>query len=191
MSKDKYVLVLLSGGIDSLACINYYRNLNFITEGLFIDYGQKSNQKELDAASKVANYYNILLHKIMINTTLSVKDGFINGRNLLLVSIALTNFPRLRGIISLGIHSGTLYSDCSKEFVLKAQSLIDISSTGGILIDCPFLSLTKHEIYNYCLVNKLPLDLTYSCENGLKQPCGKCNSCKDLFKLYESKNNHN
>lgn len=191
MSNEKYVLVLLSGGIDSLACINYYRNLNFITEGLFIDYGQISNHKEFDAASKVADYYNIKLHKIMINTTLSIKDGFINGRNLLLVSIALTSFPSLRGFISLGIHSGALYSDCSKEFVVKAQNIIDISSTGGILIDCPFLSFTKLEIYNYCLENKLPLELTYSCEIGLIQPCGKCNSCKDLIKLYESKNNQN
>jgi 7-cyano-7-deazaguanine synthase len=188
MSKDRYVVVLLSGGIDSLACINYYRNLNFVTDGLFIDYGQISNHKELEAATNIADHFNIKLHKIMINTTLSIKDGFIIGRNLLLISIALTSFPMHRGLISLGIHDGTLYSDCSKDFVAKAQGLIDISSTGGILIDCPFLSFTKLEIYDYCLRNKLPLEYTYSCEKGLIQPCGLCNSCKDLIKLYEPKN---
>ena len=68
------------------------------------------------------------------------------------------------------------------------QSIFDIYKNGLIKIDAPFLTFYKSQIYDYCIKEKVPLNLTYSCELGLKQPCGKCLSCKDLEKISARKN---
>lgn len=188
MTEKKEVLVLFSGGIDSSACIYYYKQLGFHVQGLFVDYEQKSSKNEKIAVKKLSKHFNIYTPIIKINTNPTVNNGVIQGRNYLLLSIALMNFPFIKGLISLGIHSGTNYIDCTTEFVKKTQKIFDLYTNGNITIDCPFINFTKREIYEYCKTNKLPLHSTYSCENGAKiQPCGKCSTCKDLIVLYELK----
>ncbi len=34
----------MSGGIDSTACINFYKKMEFNVEGIFFDYGLASNK---------------------------------------------------------------------------------------------------------------------------------------------------
>lgn len=46
--------------------------------------------------------------------------------------------------------------------------------------------MNKIEVWEYAKSKRVPINLTYSCELGLKQPCGKCPSCKDLIILYEA-----
>lgn len=182
---DKNVLVLLSGGIDSTACVHYYLKLNFLVTCLFIDYGQKAKIKEYLSAKKVAKYYEIKLKKISVTHLNKMSSGLIYGRNLFLLSTALLCFGN-RGLIAFGIHDGTAYKDCKPYFVEIVQKIVDIYYGGNVIIDTPFIKFTKNEIWNYCLENNVPVNITYSCENGKDQPCGKCESCKDLILLYES-----
>ena len=35
--------ILLSGGIDSMACVNFYKALNYEVECIFCDYGQPAS----------------------------------------------------------------------------------------------------------------------------------------------------
>jgi len=184
--ENKKVIVLFSGGIDSTACISYYLQRNFKVEGLFVNYGQKAYKYEKVAVEKISEYFDINTQTIKINSKLIIENGVIQGRNNFLLSIALMNFQYSNGLISLGIHSGTDLPDCSKDFVQKEQEIFDVYSSGNITIDCPFVDMTKRDIFEFCIINKLPLNLTYSCENGsAKQPCGKCSTCKDLIDLYE------
>ena len=44
---QNYVRALVSGGIDSTACINFYKNLNFDVEAIFVDFGQPSRKENL------------------------------------------------------------------------------------------------------------------------------------------------
>ena len=66
-------------------------------------------------------------------------------------------------------------------------AVFDECTNGNIIITTPFINFIKNEIFAYCKQNEIPLDLTYSCEIGGEQPCDKCDSCKDLKKLYEIK----
>lgn len=182
-TQTSQTLVLLSGGIDSTACLNYYLGLKHQTSVLFIDYGQSSRQQERIAVRKISNHYDVPLTVIRVKGFREWKDGFIQGRNGFLLYTALLAFDFPSGIISLGIHSGTSYSDCSEYFVKRMQETFDIYAKGCIQIDAPFLKWTKREIWEYCRENNVPLKLTYSCELGLKQPCGKCLSCMDLEAL--------
>jgi 7-cyano-7-deazaguanine synthase len=184
-SFKKQVTVLFSGGIDSTACLHYYKKLNYNVDGLFINYGQLAIEKERIAIRQISDYYSIETEEIFIATQPLIKNGVIQGRNLLLLSIAVMNYTRSSGLISLGIHSGTVFPDCSKEFILNFQGIVDMYFNGSIIIDCPFIDFSKREIYEFCITNKVPLSLTYSCELGKIQPCGKCSSCKDLITLYE------
>jgi 7-cyano-7-deazaguanine synthase len=90
------------------------------------------------------------------------------------------------GLIATGIHSGTNYIDCTPNFISSLQRVINIYSGGEIILAAPFLNWNKLDIWNYCKIKNVPYKITYSCEMGLKQPCGKCLSCKDLTKLYVS-----
>ena len=55
------VLVLLSGGIDSTACVNFYIEFGRPPRGVFVDYGQPAALNEIQAARAVAKYYSIPL----------------------------------------------------------------------------------------------------------------------------------
>ncbi len=186
---DKNVLVLFSGGIDSSSCIHYYQKLGYNVKGLFIDYGQPAANQEKIAVEKISDILKIDILQFKSKNDLNIKGGFIQGRNLLLFAISLTSFPFTKGIISLGIHSGTNYPDCSQTFVELNQQMLDLYTGGNIILDCPFLNMNKQDIYNYFLKIGIPLELTYSCELGGEIPCGECLTCMDIKKLQnESKN---
>lgn len=187
MAKKKNVLILTSGGIDSTACIHYYDKLKFKVEGIFIDYGQPAREKEFKAIKSIASYYDIDIRSLKLRNTINYKGGLIQGRNAFLYFCALMNFPQKAGIISSGIHRGTPYYDCSKKFFDEIQIIVKQYTQDTIRVEAPLLNFNKKEIWDYCLIEKIPLNLTYSCELGRKQPCGKCATCHDLSKLYASK----
>ena len=182
-----YALILTSGGIDSTACINFYKKMGFDVDALFIDFGQPSRIKEYKAATLIANYYDINLNRVLVKSRQQIHDGFIPGRNAFLLFSALMNFTKDNGIIGIGIHNGTNYFDCSKDFVVQVQNIFDQYSQGTVKIGVPFLNFNKKEIWDYCNLEQVPIHLSYSCELGKKQPCGYCTTCKDLEAIYASK----
>lgn len=173
------VIVLVSGGIDSTACIHYYLQQGFSPKGLFIDYGQVVKETEYESAKKIADYYQIDLDIIKIDMSNKFGSGEIKGRNALFVIAALMKYTGFEGIVSLGIHSGSSYYDTSEQFVADMNFILARYTDGTIQINSPFLKWQKPMIYEYCKRNNIPLHLTYSCEQGINQPCGICNSCLD------------
>ena len=172
-------VVLLSGGIDSAACVRYYLDLGFRLTGLFIDYGQRARNNEDESAAQIANYYDIPLDKLSLSPVKHFGPGEIRGRNAFFVIAALLFYPQFKGILSLGIHSGTPYYDCSQQFISDIATIIDAYVGGEVRIEAPFIKWDKASIYMYCKENNVPIHLTYSCEAGMVPPCGQCRSCKD------------
>lgn len=187
VNQKNYVLILTSGGIDSTACINFYKKMEFNVEGIFIDFGQVSRRKEFKAVKKIAEHYQIEVKRIKLQNMLQVAGGEILGRNAFLIFTAILNFQNPYGIIGIGINKGTQYYDCSSKFLVQTQALLDHYSHETIKVGAPFLNFSKRDIIDYCLDNDVPLHLTYSCENGRRQPCGECLTCKDLEVIYAGK----
>ena len=131
--------VLLSGGIDSSACVSFYVDQGFSTEGVFIDYGQIALTREIRAAESIAEHYGIPLNKFRWCGGRQKKSGFICGRNAFLLLSALMELPQAAGVLAIGIHSGTTYQDCSAFFVHKMQVLFDDYTHGKLQIGTPFL----------------------------------------------------
>ncbi len=177
--KNTSVIVLLSGGIDSTACVQYYLKNGFSTSAIFIDYEQLPVKMEEYSAKKICSYYNIHLNTIRVNGPEYCKKVEIKGRNAIFVLLALMFYPKHVGIISLGIHSGTPYYDCTENFSNDIKNILNGYSNGKIRFEAPFLKWNKKMIYDYCKLQKIPVELTYSCEIGINGPCGECPSCKD------------
>jgi len=182
----RHVMVLLSGGLDSAACIHYFRKLGFNVECLFVNYGQKSLKGEREAVSRISKHFKVKTKEYKVVTGIREINGVIQGRNNLFVAVALMNFDKPHGAIGLGIHAGTKYPDCASQFVLSIQAILDIYTNGNVSLDCPFIKMSKEEIVQYCKKSKIPFKLTYSCEKGSKIPCGKCDKCIELKAIYES-----
>ena len=178
-------LVLASGGLDSTACLCYYRARHQPVTALFVDYGQPARAMESKAVGAVCKKLRVPLRRVRIAGSSSA-IGAIRGRNALLLIVALISFEAESGLISLGIHAGTPYPDCSSAFVDQVQGIYDAYCAGRVRIDAPFAAWTKRDIYDFALDRGLPLHLTYSCLIGQRQPCGSCESCKDLEALHAS-----
>ena len=75
------------------------------------------------------------------------------------------------------------YPDCRPEYYLEmSKALFKGSKLGSqygvsIKIETPIISLTKAEIIKLALVEKAPIESTWSCYKGDDWPCGECDSC--------------
>lgn len=190
MPKKKYVLVLHSGGIDSTATIHFYKDLGFLVESIFVNFEQKSVKYEKRAVEKICDHYRINFQVIKIAGKKKFKAGNIRGRNLALLSAALMHSNFKSGVIAIGIHAGTDYVDCGEEFLRNVNKIFTQYTGGQVIAGAPFIKMSKIEIFQYCQLKRIPLNLTYSCENGVYPRCGKCKSCKELKKLYASRENN-
>jgi 7-cyano-7-deazaguanine synthase len=177
-------LVLLSGGIDSLAAAHYCRSKGWQTSGIFVDFGQPARGREAAAAKAVATRLGIDLQCGTMSGFTVPEHGEILGRNGWLVQTALMATGPNDAIIAIGIHAGTDYADCSPAFIEKMQQLLGLQASGQVQLFAPFLTWTKAEVWDFCRDEGLPVELTYSCERGLDQPCGQCATCSELTLLH-------
>ncbi len=173
------VLVLLSGGLDSTACLSFYVSLGRPCTALFIDYGQPGATPEEAAAVRVAAHFGVPLQVIRIRGARPKSDGFIDGRNAFLISAAIQERPPSVSVVALGLHKGPPYPDCTEEFVKATQKAIDVGTSARVQLAVPFLDWSKALIGSLCDESGVPVELTYSCEAGGHPPCGQCASCKD------------
>ena len=173
------ILVLVSGGVDSTACLHYYLEREKSPQALFINYGQAASGPEGAAAVRIAGHYKVSLTQLKLSGCCDKSPGLVRGRNAYLALAALLELPAGLTSIALAIHSGTPYWDCSSEFVNTIQGLFDAYTDGKVRLRVPFLRWSKGQILRYCLERQVPLSLTYSCEAGVSPPCGDCPSCRD------------
>jgi len=182
-SLNNEVIILLSGGIDSASCVQFYVDLGRKPCALFVNYKQPAYKQESLASKNIARFYNIPHMEISIDHSKSFATGEIVGRNSLLATLALVYKPHSANVIAMGIHAYTSYSDCTINFQNGIQSIFDLYSANKIHFTAPFIEWSKKEIWKFAKENNVPLEATYSCEAGGSMPCGKCLSCKDLIEL--------
>lgn len=171
--------VLLSGGIDSMSCVNFYKTLGYEVECIFCDYGQPASIPEKQASKKIAAYFEVPYETIEVRNINIPQCGEICGRNALLVWTAFSKIGFGTYKIVLGTHAGTEYPDCSSHFIDATNRVFDVYTNGTVILEAPFINWQKADIVAYCRTNSLPYYYTYSCEMGSVPPCGRCLSCLD------------
>lgn len=206
--RKKKCVVLLSGGLDSSTVLYYVIKHNFEPVCLIFDYSQRHKKEILAAKNVAksvnAKYYVIKISfpwkgSALVDTNLNLpnnslkkikKQGvpitYVPARNIIFLSYAISLCEVIGArYIFYGAnqidYSG--YPDCRKKFIKKFQQMVNEGTKTGvegekIKILAPLLNMSKPEIVNLAVKLKVPLELTWSCYQGGKKPCGKCDACK-------------
>lgn len=176
------VLVLVSGGIDSSALIDFYISQDVAVFCVHYQYGQESEASEKHAVEEICSYYNVEFNISNLEFQMINRKEELVFRNLIFVLASCSmRTPPLR--IALAIHAGTQYYDCSRSFLQDTQRIMDGYFSGIVNLEAPFIDFTKRDIIEYCKKREVPIHLTYSCLRQSGNHCGECTPCRERESL--------
>ncbi len=201
-------IILLSGGLDSLACLAMTREKYNCKLAITFDYGQKALDKEIDASKKICEFYNVE-HKIIkldflkeITQTALVSDKevpqdydmkavWVPNRNGLFLNIA-GSFADSYGynyiIIGANKEEGQTFPDNTLEFAKRVEAEFEYSTLIQPKILIPLIDMDKEEIVKKVIELNAPLENVHSCYLGGEKNCGKCESCLHLIEALKKNN---
>jgi len=206
ISNDEKLVILFSGGLDSV--IAYYYALHFFDEknvlGLFVDIGQPyaSFEKESVLTAKTLTNMNIQLldfpfiaHPNYLNNVPTPTNQVIPGRNMTLATIA-ANFGTTIWINALFGELKEEMVDKNFKFFKEASEVLSYTFNYKIIVESPFWNFTKTYIVSLAKqlgIHDDVLKATCSCYNpiynkGIRYFCGDCLTC---FKRKVSMVNNN
>lgn len=218
-TKNKDLAVcLVSGGMDSLVCAaiaaNEYENLAF----LHLNYGQKTEQRELESFQKIADHYNVPknLRKIidvsflkqiggssLTDDNIDVKkykgddsseipDSYVPFRNTHIISMAVS-WAEVVGAKKIFIgavyEDSSGYPDCRPEYYQAINNLIKVGTKNGdIEVVTPVIYLKKDQIVKKAIELNAPLIHSWSCYERNDKACGVCDSCALRLRGFQKAN---
>lgn len=203
MKKQKKVIVVLSGGMDSTTLLYRMFNEYSEVEALSFNYGQR-HKKELEYAAKSCAKLGIP-HKIVdvtvinelvqgssLTSDIDVPEGHyeeenmkatvVPNRNMILASMAIGYaVSKGFGAVALGVHSGdhAIYPDCRPLFVDALRVMARIANYEEIEILAPYLDTDKGGILRDGIELGVDYSLSWTCYKGGEKACGKCGSCQE------------
>jgi len=203
MNRD-IAIVLVSGGMDSCVTVAI-ANREYEMAFLHINYGQRTERRELQAFNAIADHYSVSrrlvvdLHHLRQIGGSSLTDTSLDipGANLHRKEIPSSYVPfRNANILSIAVSWGEIiharkifigaveedssgYPDCRKEFYDAFNHAIKLGTKpdADILIETPIIRLNKSEIIKKGIELKAPFHLTWSCYQREDLACGVCDSC--------------
>ncbi|MCX7878195.1 MAG: 7-cyano-7-deazaguanine synthase QueC [Ignavibacteria bacterium] len=204
MSKGK-VIVLLSGGMDSLVTAAIAGSEAYELYTLHINYGQRTEKRELKSFNDISDHYRAAKRFIVDMKYLSQ----IGGSSLTDYSIPVTSYnPESTGIpvsyvpfrnaniLSVAVswaeicNAGKIfigaveedssgYPDCREVFYNAFNRVIELGTKPETFIEVvtPLIHMKKHEIVKKGLELKAPFEISWSCYKSEDIACGECDSC--------------
>ncbi len=120
-------------------------------------------------------------------------ETYVPFRNGLILSscaaLAQSLWPDSSCEIWYGAHAddaaGNAYADCSLKFVNEINKAINTGTYKLVKVVAPFVEMNKAQIVELGLKLEVPYELTWSCYEGGKRPCGRCGTCRDRLKAFE------
>jgi 7-cyano-7-deazaguanine synthase len=201
MGKKK-VVVLLSGGMDSVTALYQAAKDYEVVATLSFHYGAKHNDKELPMARWHADELgvpNIVIPLAFIGEQFAsdllakggeipkghyeedtMKKTVVPFRNGIMLSIAggFAESKEAQGLV-IAAHAGdhAIYPDCREDFMKAMAEAIRLGTYAGIEVLRPFIAMTKAEIAKRG--DELGVDHrhTWSCYVGGDMHCGECGTC--------------
>lgn len=169
-------LILLSGGLDSALCLARYG----AAQTIGFDYGQR-HIIELDYAERIALHYGVRFSRIKLPLIHLIDDVVFAGRNLVMLSVALS-YAKSNDIdtilIGCNLTDARRFADCRPEFI-EAMNVVSRNSY-GVRIAAPLLTTTKPQVIRDAKLLGIPE--TWTCYNPTKdgKQCCNCYACKEL-----------
>ena len=198
-------IILLSGGLDSLAALGIAKDKYGIDLALTFNYGQKAADAEISASSEICKFYNIK-NKIItldwlkdITTTALVSEKNIPTENLYTEESAKQVWVPNRNGVFLNIAAayadsygydyiiygankdeGSTFPDNTEDFRRRISEVFEFSTLKKPKVIAPLINYSKDDIVKIAIENSVPLELVKSCYNNGDKHCGVCESCKHL-----------
>lgn len=204
MNNKKLAIVAVSGGLDSCvtaAIANKTHELAFA----HINYGQRTEKRELKAFNDIADFYNVSqriiidfnhLAKIggssLTDAAIEVTKADLESEEIPTSYVPFRNANILTACVSWAevigaeaVYLGAVfedssgYPDCRPSFFEAFNKVIDEGTKPStkIKVVTPIINLEKYEIVIEGNKLRAPLNLTWSCYQNQDEACGTCDSC--------------
>lgn len=196
------VVVLVSGGMDSVAALYEAHQLHQVVGALSFDYQSKHNHKEIPMAAFHCRHLGIAHRVIGLDfigqlfksdllqsggaipeghyAEQSMKQTVVPFRNGIMLAVA-GGFAESIGAQALVIaaHAGdhAIYPDCREEFMQAMGDAIRLGTYAQIQILRPFIRATKADIARRGHQLGVDFARTWSCYKGGELHCGACGTC--------------
>ena len=203
-SHKELAVIAVSGGMDS--CVTAaMANENYQLAFAHINYGQRTEKRELKAFNDIADYFKVKDRLVIRYTHLSKIGGSsLTDKNIAVSKANLSNkeIPtsyvpfRNANILSAcvswaevlnakAVFIGAVYEDssgypdCRPEFFSSFEKMVELGTKPDtkIKIEIPIIHLSKAEIIKKGIELNAPLHLTWSCYQNEDEACGICDSC--------------
>ncbi len=206
-------IVLLSGGMDSLVTTAIAYNLGYELAALHINYGQRTEKRELKSFQNICRHYNIERkleigfehlsiiggssltdEEIPVTTAkfdfTDIPTSYVAFRNANILSAAVSWAETIRAnkiFIGAVEEDSSGYPDCRKEFYSAFNEVIKIGTKPetSIEIHTPLISMQKCEIVIKGMDLEAPFEHSWSCYKNDEVACGICDSCARRLRAFE------
>lgn len=204
--KGELAIVLVSGGLDSAVCLAEAL-CRHETAVLHLNYGQRTEARELRAFTDLADHYNVERRLVvdvehlkaiggtsLIDASCPVETGlpaagapvpstYVPFRNahILAVGASWAEVMGARWLYMGAVEEdGSGYPDCRRAFFDAFEAAMEAGTKPDtrIGIRTPLIQLDKAAIVRRGLELGAPLHLTWSCYTEEERACGECESCR-------------
>lgn len=205
------VVVLVSGGMDSVTALYHAAREHEVPSAISFDYGSKHNHRELPFAQEHCEKLGVphriaplqFLDELLESDLLrsggdipeghyeeeSMKQTVVPFRNGIMLAIA-AGFAESIGAegIVIAAHSGdhAIYPDCREDFMRPMAEAIGAGTYEDVKVLRPFIEMRKEDIAAVGAELGVDFSRTWSCYKGKDLHCGKCGTCverKEAFAL--------
>lgn len=196
------VVVLVSGGMDSITALYRATRDHEAVAGLSFDYGSKHNHREIPCARWHCEALGIPHHVVdltfvgetftsdLLRSGGEIPDGHYAEENMKRTVVPFRNgimlavacgFAETSGAEGLVIaaHSGdhAIYPDCRESFMEAMAAAMKSGTYAGIELLRPFIAMDKTAIAREGAALGVDFSRTWSCYKGGGLHCGTCGTC--------------
>jgi len=211
--KKNRAICIISGGMDSALSATIAKKEGFEIIALHFNYGQKTQQKELECFNKIADNLKVeqkyiidldffkqigataLIDENLDIPTSGLKPGvpitYVPYRNGIFLSIAAAIAQKHEAnAIFIGVveEDSSGYPDCRESFINSIEHSINLGlrDNSNITIQTPLIHLSKAQIVQKSLELGVKLEHTWSCYKNQDKACGVCDSCRLRLKGFKN-----
>ncbi len=196
------VIVLCSGGMDSVVALHWARREHEISAAVSFDYGAKHNARELPMAAAQAalagarhvviplRFMDGLFESALLSSGGEIPEGHYEAenmkqtvvpfRNAIMLSVAtgLAESTGAEGLV-IAAHGGdhAIYPDCREDFMQAMGDAMRLGTYAGVRLLRPFIAMKKGQIAAEGARLGVDFARTWSCYKGGAVHCGRCGTC--------------
>jgi 7-cyano-7-deazaguanine synthase len=204
------VLVLCSGGMDSVTALHWAKREHDVVAAVGFDYGSKHNAREIPMAAAHAGLLGVPHNVITLDfigrhfrsdllksggdipeghyADANMRRTVVPFRNGIMLSIAcgVAESAGATGLV-IAAHRGdhAIYPDCRGDFMTAMSEALRLGTYAGVALLRPFVEMDKAGIAAEGTRMGVDFARTWSCYKGGELHCGRCGTCVERREAFD------